>query len=224
MSNVSNRHSVIPFIATESKPLSGQRLAKVGYKQTAKMTAAGEVAPKSVCVSVPVIPAADIETYWEALVPHVRTLLENAQDGIVRSLYESRKFELSSVSDEDISVPQCINFLESEANGGRLTKEYLETWFMNNVRDNLFVMIAEKLGFEELSEENTVVIEQHVNSYKGIISSLSSGKTSLSAQQINGIRRAFIVSAVNDEDETLCKLNKKLDDMEKAQQNMLFAL
>lgn len=85
--SITNRHSVVPFTAGESKPMTGQRLAKVGYKSTKKNPARF----KSVCVSVPEIPENNIRSELDRLIPHVRTMLENAQDGIIRSLYESRE-------------------------------------------------------------------------------------------------------------------------------------
>jgi hypothetical protein len=38
MSIVSNVHALVPFTSGKSEPFTGQRLAKVTCKQTAKMT------------------------------------------------------------------------------------------------------------------------------------------------------------------------------------------
>lgn len=225
MSQVSNRHNVLPFISGESKPLNGQRLAKVGYKQTKKMQEAGEVAPESICVSLPKIPNAEIETHWQGLIPHVRTLLETAQDGIIRSLYEGKKCDraiFSSVSDEELNVSACIAFLESEASGGRLSKEYLESWFDKNLNDNLFVVIAEKLGFNDPTDAQTEVVMKHLAGYKALIAGMSGKNLSLQQSQITGIRRALEVCSVDDE--TSEKLIKKLDEMEQKKVEQLLAL
>lgn len=225
MSNVSTRHAVQAFVSGESKPLSDQRLAKIGYKQTKAMTDKGEVAPESICVSLPKIESAEIERHWEALIPHVRTLLETAQDGIIRALYESKgadKNVFREVSDDELSVSACVGFLEAESSGGRLSKEYLESWFDRNLSENLFVVIAEKLGFDELTEDNTAVIQKHLNGYKGLIAGMSGKNLSLHAQQITGIRRALEVCSVDDE--TSGKLLRKLDEMEKAKTEQLLAL
>jgi len=225
MSQVSNRHTIMPFIAGESKPLNDQRLAKVGYKQTKKMLDAGEKAPDSICVSLPKIEAAAIETHWEALIPHVRALLETAQDGIIRGMYEAKKFDwnvFTSVSDSELDVQACVAFLEAESSGSRFSKEYLETWFDKNLRDNLFVVIAEKLGFTDPNTDQEAVIMQHLTGYRGLIAGLSGKNVSLPDPQIAGIRRALEVCSVDDD--TSEKLVKKLDDMAQKKMEQLLAL
>lgn len=187
MSNVSNRHQVQPFTAGESKPLSGQRLAKVGYK-TSKKTPAKF---KSVCVSVPQINPDDVMSNIHRLLPHVGTMLENAQDGIIRSLYEQSDGSLQTVADSDISVLACIAFLDAEAAGDRLKKEHIENWFDVEIAENLFVLVAEKLGFTEPNENQTAVIQKHVKTYRDVISMLAGGKTRLEEKQIKGCRVAL---------------------------------
>jgi hypothetical protein len=207
--SITNRHAVVKFVSGESKPLKDQRLAKVGYKTTAKNPAKFP----SVCASVPMIPETEIVGAIDSLLPHIRTMLENAQDGIFRSLYEASGGLRTEIGDGELSVSQCVAFLESEAAGGRLTKEVLESWFNANVSDNLTVVIADRLKFEELNEDQMAVVQKHLNSYKGLISSLSGGATILSAVQIQGVRRAIEVSSV--EDEISRKLIARLDAMEK---------
>jgi hypothetical protein len=211
MSTISNRHSVVPFVAGKTAPLTDQRLAKVGYKTTKKQKAKyGNVA-----VSVPILGNEQITQYAndELFIEHVRGMLETAQDGIIRSLYESNDGILQSVSDEEICVSACLAFLESEKQGGRLTKVQVEEWFDENVKDNLYVMIAEKLGFNDPSEAQDKVIVQHTNAYRGILASLSGGKTMLNPQQIAGCRKA--IELASSDDEIAKKLVSRLDNMEK---------
>jgi hypothetical protein len=209
MSVISNRHTVVPFIAGKTVAFPEQRLSKVGYKETKKTKAKYP----SIAVSVPVLADSDISAKIEQLIPHVRSMLENAQDGIVRSLYESGNGVLSSVSDEELSVDMCIQFLDAEATGGRLTKEAIESWFVSSLADNLFVMVAEKLGFAEPNEDQGKVIGQHVNAYKGVMSSLAGGKTFLQPAQIKGCKAAL--SLVDDADDEMARrLLKRLEQME----------
>lgn len=195
MSNVSNRHTVQLFESGKSESLTGQRLAKVGYKSTKTNPAKFP----SICVSVPFVNNADIMENIDRLMPYIKDMVQNAQDGIVRSLYESSDGALSSVSDEDISVNSVINFLEAEQSGGRLTKEFLESWFDSQVKNNLTVIIADKLGFDLETDEQVITTEKHVKVYRDLISSLSGGKTILTTVQMNGIERALEVSSVDDE-------------------------
>lgn len=204
--SITNRHTVNPFIAGKSQPMADQRLAKVGYKSTK----ANPARFPSICVSVPFITELD-EQQIERLSPYIVSMLENAQDGIIRSLYESRDGHLSEVSDADISIDSCISFLEAESTGGRLTKEFLEQWFDAQMRDNLTVVVADKLGFSELNDDVLATVGKHVSGYRGLISSLSGGKTLLQEPQIRGLLRALEVSSVDDE--TAIKLNARLNAM-----------
>lgn len=196
MSNVSNRHSVVPFKSGETKALSGQRLAKIGYKDRGGKKAKYS----SVAVSVPMIPVTEIESNIKRLLPHIGTLLETAQDGVIRSLYESAQGELQSVSDADISIDACIAYLEAESNGSRLTKEMIASWFDSEVKDNLFVVLAEKLGFSEVNTEQTQVINKHVSTYRELLASLAGGRTILEPKQLNACEKAIMLASSEDSD------------------------
>lgn len=215
MSNVSTAHSVHPFVAGKSEALTGQRLAKVGYKSTAKNPAKFP----SVCASIPFIGDNAIIDNVPALVSHIRAMLESAQDGIIRSLYESSDGSLTSIGDDDISIAACINFLEADAQGSRLTKEYIGAWFDSNVRDNLTVIFAEKLGFIKANDDNPSLtemqeftIDKHLNGYRDLFSSLAGGKTILQPKQVDGLNKALILCAV--EDDTSRKLKARLEAMQ----------
>lgn len=207
MSNVSTNHTVIPFVAGETKPLTGQRLAKVGYKKTKDQPNP----PKSIAVSLPVLTDSQILENANKILPLIREACENVQDKIIRSLYEAREYSLERVSDDEIGFAQIAGYVSSEQSGGRLTKEYLESWFEANMRDNLTVVVADKLGFEELNETQLDTVNKHIAGYKGLIASIAGNKTMLSIAQITGIRRAFEVCAI--EDEVTVKLDKKMQEM-----------
>ena len=208
MSIISNRHNVNPFVAGKSEALTGQRLAKVGYKSSK----ANPAKYRSVCVSVPA-PITPTEGELSRLMPHILTMLENAQDGIIRSLYESSDGTMSSVSDDEISVSAICAYLDAESTGGRLTIEVVNSWFDSQVRDNLTVVIATKLGFDLSTPEQECTVNKHVAGYRGLFASLSGGKTVLQPVQIAGIRRALEVSSVDDE--ISGKLMARLIQMEK---------
>lgn len=207
MSNISNRHQIVPFIAGKSEALSDQRLSKIGYKSSKNSPAKFA----SVCASIPSIPLEEIENHIDALIPYIKNLLESAQDGIIKSLYESSAGQLNTVSDDDISVAACIGYLESESTGGRLTKESIENWFDSTLRDTIIVLISEKYGIEELED---IRITQSVNSYRGIIASLSGGKTLLTQVQITNIRKV-LNTACNTDDAMYIRLIARLDGMSK---------
>lgn len=209
MSIISNRHNVNKFVAGKSEALNGQRLAKVGYKSSKTNPAKHP----SVCVSVPKIKEPLSPEYLVRLNPYILAMIENAQDGIIRSLYESSDGTLSSISDDDINLGAVCAFLESESTGGRLTIELVNAWFDTSLRDNLTVIIADKLGFDLSTLEQEQTVARHIAGYKGLIASLSGGKTYLNDSQRAGVRRALEVSAVDDE--IIGKLIARINQMEK---------
>lgn len=205
MSNVSARHLIQSFVAGKTSSLTGQRLAKVGYKTTKKTPAKYP----SVCASVPFLSTEEIAEQASALIPYIRTMLETAQDGIIRSLYESSEGKLEAVHDSELSVSACIAFMEAEAAGDRLTKARIEAWFDESVQENLSVLIAEKLGVEDTEHDG---VKKQVKVFRDVLSMLAGGKTLLNEKQIKGCRTA-IALCPNDDDISV-KLEARLKAME----------
>ena len=201
MSNISNRHNINAFVAGKSQPLTGQRLAKVGWKTTKKQKAKFS----NICASVPMIDPAELN--MERWHNHVRALMETAQDGIIRSLYESNNGNLSSVSDDEINESACLAFLDAESNGGRLTKEFLASWFDEMLADNLTVALAERTN----SQIDDDKIKRAVHAYKAMITALSAGPTMYSPEQVAQLQKA--IALASEDDETGTRLNKRLDSM-----------
>lgn len=210
MSNVSTQHDVVPFVSGETVALSNQRLAKVGYKNTDKTPAKFP----SIAVSVPYLQPEQITGNITALLPYIGDMLEAVQDKIIRSRYEISEGKLKTVSDSDISVQSCIAFMASEAEGDRLTKATLETWFDSVMAESVFVLMAEKLGFtsDDPSPAQSVRIGQSVDAYRELISSLAGGKTVLIPKQIAALKVAL--DAI-ETDEISLKLDARLAAMEK---------
>ena len=203
MSTISSRHSVLPFVSGTSKAFTEQRLVKVGYKNTKNAVARFP----SVCVSVPVITEID-ESHLDRLLPFVVELLENAQDGIVKSLYESSEGALREVSDEEICIDSCISFLESVRRGTQgLTKELIGEWFDEFCVDNLTMLLTEKLG-------SGGDLSRHIKGYREVLASLASPKTSLTPVQIKSCK---VVLAGAEDTEVGDWLGKKLVALEKEQ-------
>jgi hypothetical protein len=207
MSNVSIAHTVVPFKAGD-KPLTGQRLAKVGYKPSKNNPAKYP----SVAVSVPPIAVQAIHDNLTVLLPFIGTLLEDTQDKVIRSLYEAADGKLSHVTDDDISVRACIAYLSAERDGNRLTNEAIESWFDSVLSENLQAYIAEKLGFEDPNADQMKVVEKHTRIYRELLSSLAGGKTLLAEKQIKGCKNAL---ALCDDDGMSDRLLKRLESMEK---------
>lgn len=210
MSNVSNVHDVIPFVAGKTAALSGQRLAKVGYKSTAKNPAKFP----SVAVSVPFLSDDSLRENMDSLLPYIKGMVEKTQDDVIRSLYESKDGTLSVIQDHEISVQACIAFLESEAAGDRIKKEHIESWFDRVCAENVFTLIAEKLGFtgDSLTPEQESTVQKHVKVYREILSMLAGGRTILTPVQIKSCKTVIDVS--EDDSGIGTKLMQRLTAME----------
>lgn len=180
--SISNRHSVVLF-APGTKPMSGQRLAKAWYKPSKNKPAKFP----SVCVSVPHLQAEEITANISGLLPHIATMLEDAQDNILKKMYEQAKGKLPmSIGDEDISVPACIKFLDAQAEGDRLTKDSLTVWFQECVAENLTVYLCEQLKTENLEDQRVV---QNLRGYRDLFTGLS-GSQVLTPNQIRKLDAA----------------------------------
>ena len=210
MSNVSNRHSVAPFIAGTSKALNEQRLARVGFKLTEKMKKAGQKALPSVCASVPMIDPAAIEVHWENLVPYVQTLLETAQDGIFRSLYVSSAGTLSSIADEELSIPACIAFMEAQR--ADLSAETVGTWFDSELTDALTVIVADKLGFTLETPEQESTVAKHVRIHRDVLCMIAGRSVILQPKQAAGIRNMLKIAP---EDAMNARITAKMNELER---------
>lgn len=185
--SISNRHPLNAFVSGKSEPMAGQRLAKIGYKSS-------KTAPArfpSVCASVPMIDRAEVDGKLERLLPHVIRMLEDVQDSVIRSLYESSDGSLSAVSDADISVDACLGFLEAQKNGGRISGELIAAWFNAHLSDALTIVVAEKLGFDLSTPEQEDTVSKNVNAYRDLLMSISGSKTRLNTAQISGVRKVL---------------------------------
>jgi len=208
MSNISNRHNVLPFTSGESKALSGQRLCKVGYKSSATKPA---MFP-SVCVSVPFISTADIKENLNALLPHVQEYLGTMQDKIVRALYERSEGQLTSVSDEELSIPAITAYLEAESTGGKLSGEYLKSWFDESLSTAVQLIICEKTGMDGSTPEQVLKIEQATKGLRGLIEQFAAPNITFSPVQRTQLKN--VLSLVPD-DSTAERLIARLEAAEK---------
>lgn len=213
MSNVSNRHQFKQFTAGKSTALSGQRLAKIGYKNTEKNKAKYQNA----FVSVPFITDDAIVDQIEQLIPHIKNMMEENQDALLKTLYEQQNgnLENGSVSDDDISVAAVIGYMNAESTGGRMTKESIEFWFTQNLHEPLIGR------FNELGIEGDKCA-QMMNAYKGMFSALSGGATVYPEDKVQNLLRALEFSQEDVGAATITgKLKNRLQKMNKKDVNDL---
>ena len=215
MSVISNTHSVVPFDSATSKPAEGQRLAKIGYKQTEAMTKRGEKALGSVCVSVPQILEVT-EAQIESLAPYITKMLEDAQDSIVRRKHSEAKGNITHVRDDEITIECCIAELELQSTSSRLSKESVTAWCeTSGLNDALRLRFAELLGVSDVptAEENARV-EAQVAAYDAMFASLSGAKTYFAPTEAKKLRKALEIGAAYGVDDALSvRFSTRIDEM-----------
>lgn len=207
MSVISSTHSLSLFTSGVSKPLHDQRLAKITYKPRENKPAKFA----SVCASIPMIREITEENL-DAFLPHLVKVMENAQDGIIKAAYESNGGKMISIRDEDINETAILNFLNAESSGSRINADMVNTWFDLNVKDNLSVMLAGVLKFDdELNEEQQVVVNKHVGVYKDIMALIAGKQVHLQGQQQKAIRKCFELADTDSSDSVHSKLVERFD-------------
>lgn len=177
MSNIigfeSNANHNFVALDKNTTPLHGQRLVRLIAK-----SARGTNQPSnpnlthSLAVSIPPVTMEAVAGVIDKLIPHVIGMVQDTQDKIIR------EYRLESGSDiinqSLISVDAVIAWLESNATGERVTKEYLQEWFDADYGDITKQWINAIAG-GQLSE---IVIEQKTNLMRDMIAGWASPKYS----------------------------------------------
>lgn len=170
-------HSVVGYVSGSSKPFSGQRLATVCYKMVSdKNSALYNVKRENKCVSLPVISDTEITGNITVLTTHIRTMLEVAQNKMVRELVDAGS---KSIQTSDVDMAAIIEYLDNSNESGRLTKESVAAWFDETIADTLMLALSEKLGVSDTpSEAEAKKVEVIANEFRVKIAALAGGKTS----------------------------------------------
>lgn len=190
-------HSVVSYDPKSTKAFSGQRLSKVTYKTISdKENPLFGIKRESKCVSLPLIPASDIAQNLTALTPHIQEYLMTVQDKIVRECIDNGQ---ASISMESIGIAGMVEWLETNNESGRLTKESVAAWFSENISDNLAVILAEKLGVSEIptSAESAQVLKV-VDSFKDKVAALAGGKTSYEPKLCESLKKCLELAPTGD--------------------------
>jgi hypothetical protein len=183
MSNISSLHSVVSYTSGKTKPLEGQRLAKVTYK----VDKATGIKPESKAVSIPVLEWANVEPHINALKGEFLGMIHSVQDKIVRNKIESGA---KSISDDDIIMSAVVSYLQSES--GRLTGDDIRAWFTESLKEPLMLAFASKLGIPEdsaPSADQETKLNAILKGYEDSFAKLASGAASFNdAQSTNMIK------------------------------------
>lgn len=208
--SISNRHQVVEFISGQTKPMTGQRLARVGYKGHPKF--------KSVACSIPMLHISQDEymQHKDAFIEILTDKLCETQDKVLKAAYEKANGVLPlSIAEEEFSLPKLLQMLQ-ESEGSRITKEFVIQWCNTNIRDTLTVLIADRMGIEDIeSPEFLQILAQQENGIYPLFANLLDKNPALSKVQVQNL--AKILSMSGTDDRIAQKLNKKLEEMQSAQ-------
>jgi len=165
---------------SKSAPLDAtQRLIKMGGRTTKDKVTGVETVRESMCVSVPILTLTNEQVV--SIHKHVEAMCHDVQKKIC---VELRDKGISSVNDEQISFAAIVEYLDSDAEGGRLDKEAVAKWFDSSLKENLSVALQMVLKIDSLettSDEKKVQLQQAMNRYRECYMSLAGGKKSYDA-------------------------------------------
>jgi hypothetical protein len=196
MSNFDNAHNVVEYVSGSTKAYAGQRLAKVMFKAV-KDSEGNLVKRSNLAVSLPLVASDDLHSRMIALLPHVRAMVEKVQDSIVRERVLAGSVLING---SELDLAACIEYMNSDAVGERLTKESIGIWFGESVADNLALAFSEKLGIgDNPTAEESAKVLAIVADYSAKLQMLAGGKTSFSPDVAMKISKALSIACPDDE-------------------------
>lgn len=203
-------HSVVAYDPKSSKAFTGQRLSKVQYKTTTdKDSPEFGIKRPSMCVSLPLVPVDEVIANAAVLAPVVADYLQTVQDKMIKEMIEAGQ---KSISTESISIPAILEWLESNNDSGRITKEVVSKWFADNIADNLAVVLAEKLGVGEVpTEAESKQVMNAVAVFQDKVAALAGGKTSYPEKVAESLKK--VMALADSGDAMASKFTARLDKM-----------
>lgn len=172
------QNHVFSKLEKNSKAIDGQRLARVIAKKNKEGNYESEHLQESKCISIPVI-AELSQSQLTALMPHVIGLVANAQDEIIRELLITTG--ATSINDAQISIEECVKYLDDSAKGNRVTSEYMQKWFSETYEEPAYEFICVevcKYNPNDLSEAQSATLEKKFNILRDMFAGFASGKYS----------------------------------------------
>lgn len=155
-------------LTKDSEALEGQRLVRLIAKGKNK----ADHLQESLCVSVPTLTGEQVAEHIDQLLPYVVSYVQDIQDKIIR---EYRVTTGSSDIHEDLfDVPHVIEWL-AENGTVRLTKEYMQEWFMEDYGDVARQWITNRLVSIGTPNPAPEKVEQHTCILRDVISGWYSG-------------------------------------------------
>lgn len=167
---------LVSKLEKNSKAMQDQRLARVIAKKNKSGEYECENLQESKCISIPKIGELSA-AQLQMLQPHIIGLVENAQDALIRECIIAGA---SSINDAQISIEECIKYLDDSAKGNRITSEYMQQWFIGTYADFAveFIGALGKFDIKNLTADQSAVIEAKTNVIRDMFAGFASPKYS----------------------------------------------
>lgn len=211
---------VVNKLEKNSKAIDGQRLARVIAKKNKEGNYESEHLQESKCISIPVIQSIS-ESQLRAAMPHIIGLFANAQDEIIRELIINGQ---SSVNDAQISIEECIKYLDQSASGGRVTSEYMQKWFNEVYIEPAMEFITTevcKFNPDNLTSAQVEVIEKRCNVLRDMFAGFASGKYSPDIPKCKAILKFGEFLSQDNWDERMKAIQAKTANIKKEKEDAL---
>lgn len=200
----------------------GHRLAVIRWKDKKNEDGTTVAKQPARCVSIPVV---SLSLTPACLQASLQTAFEEMQDKLIRSLIEAQTEVTFTVTLDQIAPQAVADFAVAQDGPGKLSSKLLETWFDNNLSDNLTVAIADKLGITDTpTDEQTAKVGKAVASFRTFITGLASPRANLAPDIVAQLQKATSL-VTNEDDKVLQTINRKLQAfLEPASKSLEFAL
>lgn len=210
MSNISNVHT-FEILDKDSKPLTGQRLIRLIAKSDRDGKYKSENLTSSMCVSVPYVREEDVVNVIDKLIPHVIALVQDTQDKLAREF--RIQYGRNELPQSAIDMNAVITYLDENAAGDRVTKEYLQEWFISSYA----TVAAEWITAVAGGNVSADVVEKKVSVLCDMFSGWASPKYSPNIPQLRAMIRFADASDISTDSRMLTireKCQKMLDKKE----------
>lgn len=181
MSNISTTHSIVK-LERNTAPLHGQRLSRLIAKADRNGNYPSPNLTESLAVSVPIVNDEAIVECIDTLMPHIKGWLQGVQDALIREF--RIEHGRNEVPEDAFNVAACVAYLDDNAKGDRVTKEYLSEWFNENYSAQCAVWIE---SIAPGMNEDTIASK--VNVMRDMISAWASPKASPAIPALKAVLR-----------------------------------
>lgn len=173
----------------------GMRLVKCLYKTNLKT---GNVAGENSYIIVPESHLSEEVVIAEVatLAPYISAYLQEQEDKIIKEAHKNKSI---GFSDAFLSVAKILEALDASGQGNRLNKDKIESWYNSDMKEQLLVAFADKMGLSDTpSDEEITRLSEISEVYKAKYASLASGKTLYKKEEAELLIKALTVTGAGE--------------------------